>query len=224
MYPHPNRFSPLPNSWLLLPPSLWQLFWKHWHTFLFHYDPYEHKRLIHIRNVTPQTIFTILLPASFRSPADFTFHLIKHQLSVLPIKTSWDRILVTLSHLEKVTVTSSSGAPSVTWTSISPTSPCLPSPLSPLTVGKTSFSNHGSNFHPATSKLTFSTNYPEEIIWGKMVIQRSGTSTPTRRKECSHCPSSCFLLFYVSHLLEDQDYDFPWVALHNKISAMTGFG
>lgn len=138
MYPHPNRFSPFPYSWLLLPPSLWQLFWKHWHSFLLHYDQYKHKKLINIRNVTPKTIFTIFLPDSFRSPIDFTFHHIKHQLPVLPIKTSWDRILVTLSHLEKVTVTSSSGAHSVTWTSTSPTSPCLPCPPSPL--------NHWQNF------------------------------------------------------------------------------
>lgn len=52
-------------------------------------------------------------------------------------------------------------------------------------------------------------------------MQQGGASTPTRGKGDSHWPSSCFLLFCTSHVLEERDYDFLHVTLHGT-SAMTG--
>lgn len=205
---HFTRFSSLPHFPLLLPPPSWQLLWKQYCPFLVHHDHYKHKKnnkykkYCYSKNTIlpswPLQVTPLILPST-TSNTSF-------------LSSPWDTIPVMSSHLEKATITPSSRASSITWISISPTSLHLPSPTSPLTVGKISFRIHGSNFHSPTSKLTFPTNYPEETTWARMVMQGAGTSTRTRGKEGSHCPSSCF--FFVLHITYTWRLRL-WFSMHN---------
>lgn len=82
---------------------------------------------------------------------------------------------------------------------------CLLSPPWPPIGLQNSFQHPQRQLSAPTSKPAVTTNYPEETIWGRMVMQRAGSSTPKRGKRCSCCPLPASFFFRTLHT---QDWEF----------------